>query len=53
MIMRDAVGDPLRPHKVIDLAQGITAPDGEPYRIKRTLENGTLSVGAKELFLHL
>ena len=53
MIMRDAVGDPVRPHKVIDLANGITAPDGEPYRIKRTLESGTLSVGAKELFLHL
>jgi len=53
MIMRDAVGDPLKPHKVIDLCQGITAPDGKPYHVKRTLEYGTIPVSAKELFLRI
>jgi len=53
VVMRDTAGDPLKPHKLLDLSHGVTAPDGQPYRIKRTLESGAIAVKAKELFLHI
>jgi hypothetical protein len=51
MVVRDAKGHPLRPQKLLDLARLPTAPGGEPYRVRRTLEYGKAGVSAKDLML--
>jgi HD-GYP domain-containing protein (c-di-GMP phosphodiesterase class II) len=51
VVIEDAAGNPLEPQKLIDLSRGVKAPDGEPYRIKRTLEYGKHRLNAAELFL--
>ncbi|HXM81912.1 MAG TPA: HD-GYP domain-containing protein [Burkholderiales bacterium] len=50
MVIRDAKGNPLKPQKLLDLSRGLKAPDGEPYRIRRTLEYGRIPVTAEGLF---
>src|SRR5436309_957129 len=50
MVIRDAAGNPLKPQKLLDLSRGLKAPDGEPYRIRRTLEYGRIPVTAESLF---
>lgn len=50
MVFQDAAGNPLQPQKLIDLARGIRAPDGEPYRIKRTLQHSSVPIKATDLF---
>jgi len=50
MVISDAAGNPLRPQKLLDLSRGPKAPDGEPYRIRRTLEYGRIPVTAESLF---
>src|SRR5437762_1334231 len=50
MVIRDAAGNPLKPQKLLDLSRGLKAPDGEPYRIRRTLEYGRIPVTADSLF---
>lgn len=50
MVVQDAAGNPLRPQKLIDLARGITAPDGLPYRIKRALESSKVPIRAMDVF---
>ncbi len=50
MVVQDAAGNPLRPQKLIDLARGITAADGLPYRIKRALESSKVPLRAMDVF---
>ena len=50
MVIRDAAGQPLKPQKLLDLSRSPTSPNGEPYRIKRTLEYGRVPVAAETLF---
>ena len=50
MVIRDAAGQPLKPQKLLDLARAPTAPGGEAYRIRRTLEYGRVPVSAETLF---
>jgi len=50
MIIRDAAGAELKPQKLLDLSRSPQAPNGEPYRIRRTLEYGRVPVNAESLF---
>jgi HD-GYP domain-containing protein (c-di-GMP phosphodiesterase class II) len=50
MIIRDAAGAELKPQKLLDLSRSPKAPNGEPYRIRRTLEYGRVPVNAESLF---
>jgi HD-GYP domain-containing protein (c-di-GMP phosphodiesterase class II) len=51
MVIRDAQGNPLLPHKMLDLAREPKATAQEPYRILGTLESGAVPFDADELFL--
>jgi HD-GYP domain-containing protein (c-di-GMP phosphodiesterase class II) len=51
MIVLDAKGNPMRPHKILDLDRDPKMSPDEPYRIKRTLEQTKLQVDPKELFM--
>ena len=51
IVIRDAQGNPLLPHKMLDLAREPKAKADEPYRILGTLEYGALPFDADELFL--
>jgi HD-GYP domain-containing protein (c-di-GMP phosphodiesterase class II) len=51
MIVLDAKGNPMRPHKILDLDRDPKWAPEEPYRIKRTLEQTKLQVDPKELFI--
>lgn len=51
MVIRDAAGNPMRPHKLLDLAREPKISADEPYRIRRTLEYGTIPVSSEELFM--
>jgi HD-GYP domain-containing protein (c-di-GMP phosphodiesterase class II) len=51
MIVLDAKGAPMRPHKILDLDRDPKWTPEEPYRIKRTLEQTRLQVDPKELFI--
>jgi len=51
MLVHDANGAPIKPHLVLDLTRGPKASDGEPYRIRRTLDQSTVKIDPKELFL--
>ncbi|MFN2645894.1 MAG: HD-GYP domain-containing protein [Burkholderiales bacterium] len=50
MVIRDASGAALKPQKLIDLSREPKAASGEPYRIKRTLEYGRVSIPTDTLF---
>jgi HD-GYP domain-containing protein (c-di-GMP phosphodiesterase class II) len=50
MVIRDAQGNPMIPHKLLDLAREPKAKQDEPYRILGTLEYGALQFDADELF---
>ena len=50
MVIRDAQGNPLIPHKLLDLAREPKAKKDEPYRILGTLEQGAVPFDADELF---
>jgi HD-GYP domain-containing protein (c-di-GMP phosphodiesterase class II) len=50
MVIRDAQGNPLLPHKLLDLAREPKATAEEPYRILGTLESGAVPFDADELF---
>jgi HD-GYP domain-containing protein (c-di-GMP phosphodiesterase class II) len=49
MVLQDAAGDPLHPHKLIDISRGVSAPDGHPYRIKRALDCSRVRLDAMEV----
>jgi HD-GYP domain-containing protein (c-di-GMP phosphodiesterase class II) len=51
MVIRDAAGNPMRPHKLLDLSREPKISASEPYRIRRTLEYGTVPVAREELFM--
>jgi HD-GYP domain-containing protein (c-di-GMP phosphodiesterase class II) len=51
MVIRDAQGNPLLPHKMLDLAREPKATADEAYRILGTLEYGAVPFDADELFL--
>ena len=51
LVVRDASGNPVHPHKLLDLSRSPKATSEEPYRIRRTLEYGRSGVSAQDLFL--
>jgi HD-GYP domain-containing protein (c-di-GMP phosphodiesterase class II) len=51
MVVLDTKGNPMRPHKILDLDRDPKMSPDEPYRIKRTLEQNRLQVDPKELFI--
>lgn len=51
LVVRDASGNPVHPHKLLDLSRSPKASADEPYRIRRTLEYGRSGVSAQDLFL--
>jgi HD-GYP domain-containing protein (c-di-GMP phosphodiesterase class II) len=51
MVVQDASGNPIRPHKVLDLVNEPMATPDEPYRIRRTLDQTTVKIDSRELFL--
>jgi HD-GYP domain-containing protein (c-di-GMP phosphodiesterase class II) len=50
MVVRDGAGNPIRPQKLVDLSRSPRMPNGEPYKIRRTLEYGRVPVPAEALF---
>ena len=51
MVVLDAKGSPKRPQLILDLSKGPKATPDTPYRIKRTLEKGSVPIDASEFFL--
>ena len=51
MVVLDAKGNPLRPQKILDLVKEPKAGPDLLYRIKRTLEKGSVAIDAAEFFL--
>jgi HD-GYP domain-containing protein (c-di-GMP phosphodiesterase class II) len=51
MVVQDASGNPIHPHKVLDLVHEPMATRDEPYRIRRTLDQTTVKIDSRELFL--
>jgi HD-GYP domain-containing protein (c-di-GMP phosphodiesterase class II) len=51
MVVLDAKGNPIRPQKILDLGKEPKAGPDMPYRIKRTLEKGSVALDAAEFFL--
>jgi HD-GYP domain-containing protein (c-di-GMP phosphodiesterase class II) len=51
MVIRDAAGNALKPQKLLDLSREPKLAGGEVYRIKRTLEFGSLGVNTDTLFM--
>jgi len=51
MVVQDASGNPIHPHKVLDLVNEPMATPDEPYRIRRTLDQTTVRIDSRELFL--
>lgn len=51
MIVLDAQGAPVRPHKILDLDRDPKVTPDEPYRIRRTLEQTKVNLDPREFFL--
>ncbi len=51
MVVQDARGNPIHPHKILDLVKEPMATPEEPYRIRRTLDQTTVMIDTRELFL--
>jgi HD-GYP domain-containing protein (c-di-GMP phosphodiesterase class II) len=51
MVIMDAEGRPMRPHKILDLVKEPKTSGDEPYRIRRTLEHGKVDIDPREFFL--
>jgi cyclic di-GMP phosphodiesterase len=51
MVVRDARRNPLIPQKLLDLSRSPMASHDEPYRIRGTLERGSVALDAGELFM--
>jgi len=51
MVIRDAEGHPMKPHKLLDLSREPKAKKDEPYRILGTLEYGSVPFDPDELFV--
>jgi len=50
MVIQDSAGNALERHRVIDISRGTRAADGEPYRIRRSLDYSKALLPATELF---
>ncbi len=51
MIVLDGKGNPMRPHKILDLEKDPKVTPDEPYKIKRTLEQTRVQIDPREMFL--
>jgi HD-GYP domain-containing protein (c-di-GMP phosphodiesterase class II) len=51
MVVLDGEGNPMRPHKILDLDKDPKITPEEPYRIKRTMEQSKVQVDPREMFL--
>jgi HD-GYP domain-containing protein (c-di-GMP phosphodiesterase class II) len=51
MVVLDAKGNPMRPHKILDLDKDPKATPDEVYRIRRSMESSKVQVDPRELFL--
>ncbi|MGA0024788.1 MAG: HD-GYP domain-containing protein [Burkholderiales bacterium] len=51
MLVLDAKGNLLKPQLILDLSKDPKASPGVPYRIKRTLEQGSVPIDPSEFFL--
>ena len=51
MVVLDSKGDPMRPHKILDLDKDPKANPDEVYRIRRSMESTKVQVDPRELFL--
>jgi len=51
MVVLDAKGNPMRPHKILDLDKDPKVSADEPYRIRRTLDQTKLAVDPREMFI--
>jgi len=51
MVVLDAQGQPVRPHKILDLEKEPKAGPDEPYRIRRSMESSKVQIDPRELFL--
>ena len=51
MVVQQADGNPMHPHKILDLVREPKMSADEPYRIRRTLEHGKVQLDPRELFL--
>ncbi len=51
MVVLDAKGNLLKPQVILDLSKDPKAAPGVPYRIKRTLEQGSVPIDPSEFFL--
>ena len=49
MLFRNAEQKPIKPEKLVDLSRA-QGPRGEPYRIRKTLEYGRVTVNADSIF---
>jgi HD-GYP domain-containing protein (c-di-GMP phosphodiesterase class II) len=51
MVVLDAKGNPMRPHKILDLEKDQKASADEVYRIKRTMEQTKVNIDPREMFI--
>lgn len=51
MVVLDAQGNPKKPHLILDLAKDPRVNPDTPYRIKRTLEKGSVPIDPSEFFI--
>ena len=51
MVVLDAKGNPKKPQLILDLAREPKYDADTPYRIKRTLEKGSVAIDTSEFFL--
>jgi HD-GYP domain-containing protein (c-di-GMP phosphodiesterase class II) len=51
MVVLDAKGAPVRPHKILDLDRDPKVTPDEPYKIRRTLEQTKVNLDPREFFI--
>ncbi|HKQ29112.1 MAG TPA: hypothetical protein VJT77_10970, partial [Burkholderiales bacterium] len=51
MVVLDSKGNPMRPHKILDLDRDPKASADETYRIKRTMEQSKVNIDPREMFI--
>jgi HD-GYP domain-containing protein (c-di-GMP phosphodiesterase class II) len=51
MVVLDAKGNPMRPHKILDLDKDPKVTPEEPYKIRRTLEQTKVMLDPREMFI--
>lgn len=51
MVLLDAGSKPIMPQKILDLIKESKSPNGEPYRIRRTIDSDKLPLDPRDFFL--